>query len=92
MIASFKHRGLKRLYERGDRRRLPADYVEKLENILSVLDNALVIDAVDLPGFWLHALRGELHGYWAVTVRGNWRVIFRFENGQALDVDLVDYH
>jgi len=92
MIASFKHRGLKRLYERGDRRRLPADYVEKLENILSVLDNALVIDAVDLPGFRLHALRGELHGYWAVTVRGNWRVIFRFENGQALDVDLVDYH
>jgi proteic killer suppression protein len=56
------------------------------------LDNALVIDAVDLPGFRLHALRGELHGYWAVTVRGNWRVIFRFENGQALDVDLVDYH
>ena len=92
MIASFKHRGLRRLYERGDRSRLPADYVEKLENILSVLDNALVIDAVDLPGFRLHALRGDLHGYWAVTVRGNWRVIFRFENGQALDVDLVDYH
>jgi proteic killer suppression protein len=92
MIASFKHRGLKRLYERGDRSRVPAEFCEKLEHILFALDNALVVDALDLPGFRLHALRGDLKGCWSVTVRANWRVIFRFKDGQASDVDLVDYH
>ena len=92
MIASFKHGGLKRLYEHGDRSRVPAEFCEKLEHILFALDNALVVDALDLPGFRLHALRGDLKGFWSVTVRANWRVIFRFKDGQASDVDLVDYH
>ena len=83
---------MKRLYERGDRSRVPAEYAEKLENILFVLDSALTIEAMDLPGFRLHPLKGELKGFWSITVRANWRVVFRFENGQALDVDLVDYH
>jgi len=81
MIGSFKHRGLKRLYERGDRSRVPAEYVEKLENILSMLDSALTVDALDLPGFRLHPLRGDLKGFWSITVRANWRVIFRFQDG-----------
>jgi len=59
MIGSFQHRGLKRLYERGDRSRIPAEYAEKLENILFALDVALVIDALDLPGFRLHPLKGD---------------------------------
>lgn len=92
MIGNFRHRGLKRLYERGDRSKVPAEYAEKLENILFALDNAPVVQAMDLPGFRLHALKGELKGFWAVSVRANWRVIFRFVNGQAYDVDLVDYH
>ena len=92
MIGNVRHRGLKRLYERGDRSRVPAEYADKLENILFVLDSALAIDALDLPGFRLHPLRGDLKGFWSITVRANWRVIFRFEGGQALDVDLVDYH
>ncbi len=92
MIASFKHRGLKRLYERGDRSKVPAEYADKLENILFMLDSALVVDALDLPGFRLHPLKGDLKGFWSITVRANWRVIFRFSEGQALDVDLVDYH
>ena len=83
---------MKRLYERGDRSKVPAEYADKLDNILSVLDSALTIDALDLPGFRLHPLKGDLKGFWSITVRANWRVIFRFENGQALDVDLVDYH
>ena len=83
---------MKRLYERGDRSRVPAEYAEKLENILFVLDSALTIEAMDLPGFRLHPLKGELKGFWSITVRANWRVVFRFENGKALDVDLVDYH
>lgn len=92
MIGNIKHRGLKRLYERGDRSRVPAEYADKLENIVFALDSALVIEALDLPGFRLHSLRGDLKGFWSITVRANWRVIFRFENGQALDLDLVDYH
>lgn len=92
MIGTIKHRGLKRLYERGDRSKVPAEYADKLENILFVLDTALIIEAVDMPGFRLHPLKGDLKGFWSITVRANWRVIFRFENGQALDVDLVDYH
>ncbi len=92
MIGSFKHRGLKRLYERGDRSKVPAEYAEKLENILFLLDTALVVDALDLPGFRLHTLKGNLKGFWSIAVRSNWRVIFRFQDGQALDVDLVDYH
>ncbi len=92
MIASFKHRGLKRLYERGDRSKVPAEYADKLENILFMLDSALVVDALDLPGFRLHPLKGDLKGFWSITVRANWRVIFRFEEGQAHDVDFVDYH
>lgn len=92
MIGNIKHKGLKRLYERGDRSKVPADYAEKLENILFLLDTALVVEALDLPGFRLHPLTGDLKGFWSITVRANWRVIFRFEQGQALDVDLVDYH
>lgn len=92
MIGTIKHRGLKRLYERGDRSKVPAEYADKLENILFVLDTALTIEAMDVPGFRLHPLKGDLKGFWSITVRANWRVIFRFENGQALDVDLVDYH
>ena len=92
MIVSFKHRGLRRLYERGDRSQIGADLISKVENILATLDAAGVPQALDLPGYRLHPLKGERKGFWAVTVRANWRIIFRFENGDALDVELVDYH
>ena len=92
MIASFKDRRLKRFYETGDRSRIAPEQVEKIENILARLDAAGSADDMDLPGFRLHPLRGDLRGFWSVTVRANWRVIFRFEDGAALDVELVDYH
>lgn len=92
MLRSIRHRGLKRLYERVDRSGLQQDHIEKIENILAVLDRATEPSDMDLPGFRLHQLKGDLRGYWAVTVRANWRVIFRFERGDAVDVDLVDYH
>jgi proteic killer suppression protein len=92
MIRSFKHRGLKRLYERGDRSLIGADILATVERILSVLDAATMPQALDLPGYRLHPLKGELKGFWAVTVRANWRIIFRFENGNAFDVELIDYH
>jgi proteic killer suppression protein len=92
MILRFRHRGLKKLYERGDRSQIGADLIRKVENILATLDAADTPQALDLPGYRLHALKGDRRGFWSVTVRANWRIIFRFEDGDALDVELVDYH
>jgi proteic killer suppression protein len=92
MIGNFRDRRLKRLYERGDRSRIAADLVDKVERILFRLDNALVIEDMDLPGYRLHRLKGNLKGFWSVSVSGNWRVIFRFKNGKAFDVEIIDYH
>ena len=92
MIASFKHRGLKRLFENRDRSFIGADLIHRVENILSTLDAADAPQALDLPGYRLHRLKGDRKGFWAVTVRANWRIIFRFKNGDAVDVELVDYH
>jgi len=92
VIRSLKHRGLKRLYEKGDRSLIRPDLVETVDRILTVLDAASTPGELDLPGYRLHPLKGALKGYWAVTVRANWQIIFRFENGDAHDVQLVDYH
>ncbi len=92
MILSFRHRGLKKLYENGDRRRIPPEYVAKVERILARLDAAAEPRNMDLPGYRLHRLGGDLEGFWSVTVSGNWRLIFRFDSGNALDLDLIDYH
>jgi proteic killer suppression protein len=92
MIENFKDRGLKRLYERGDRSKIRADLVDKVERVLARLDQALVIDDMNLPGYRLHELKGDLKGFWSVSLSGNWRIIFRFENGKAYDVEMIDYH
>ena len=92
MIASFKHRGLKALYEGRTSRRVAPEHVRKLQDILAVLDRGRTAHDVNFPGFRLHPLRGELQGHYAVAVSGNWRVTFRFEDGDAVDVDYVDYH
>ena len=68
------------------------EHTEKLRDILARLDAAGDISDLDLPGFRLHPLKGEFRGFWAVTVRSNWRVIFRMANRDVLDVDYVDYH
>ena len=92
MIASFKHRGLKALYEGRTARRVGPEHVRKLLDILGVLDRSRTPQDVNLPGFRLHALKGGLKGHYAITVSGNWRVTFRFEDGDMVDVDYVDYH
>jgi proteic killer suppression protein len=92
MIRSFRHRGLKRLYERGDRSGVRADMVDKVERILTVLDAATAPQALDLPGYRLHPLKGGLKGFWSVRVQANWRIFFRFEGTDAFDVELIDYH
>jgi proteic killer suppression protein len=92
MIRSFKHRGLKRLYERGDRSGIRPDLLDTVEDILARLDEARAPQALNLPGYRLHPLKGDLNGFWSVTVRANWRVIFRFQGADAFDVELIDYH
>lgn len=92
MIESFRHKGLRQLFEEGDPKGVNPQHVEKIENILGLLDVAQNIEDMNVPTFRLHALKGELKGFWAVTVRANWRIIFRFADGRASDVDLVDYH
>jgi proteic killer suppression protein len=92
MIRSFKHRGLKRLYDRDDRSGIRGDLLEMVEDILARLDDAGTPQAMNLPGYRLHPLKGDLKGFWSVTVRANWRIVFRFEENDAFDVELIDYH
>jgi proteic killer suppression protein len=92
MIRSIRHKGLKRLYDNDDRRGINREHLLKLRDILARLDAAGTIEDMDVAGFRLHPLKGELKGLWAVTVRANWRVIFRFADGDAIDVDYIDYH
>jgi toxin HigB-1 len=92
MIRSFKHRGLKRLYERGDRSGIRPDPLDIVQDILARLDEAYTPKAMNVPGYRLHPLKGDLKGFWSVTVRANWRIIFRFEDTDALEVELIDYH
>ena len=92
MIGSFRHRGLKRLYERDDPSGIRPDLLETVERILTVLDAATTPQALDLQRYHLHQLKGDRKGFRAVTVRANWRIIFRFEGGHAFEVELIDYH
>jgi proteic killer suppression protein len=92
VIHSIRHKGLRRLNDDDDPRGVIAEHAGKLRDILSRLEVSESAADMDVPGFRLHALKGEWKGYWAVTVRANWRVVFRFADGEALDVDYVDYH
>ena len=92
MIRSFRHRGLKRLYERGKRGRISPTLLARVEEVLGLLDVAENAGDMRLPGYRLHPLKGALKGFWSVTVSGNWRIVFRIRDGDAHDVDLVDYH
>lgn len=92
MIERFRHKGLKRLFQQGEAKGINPDLLERLENILFVLNRIRRPEDMNLPGFRLHRLTGDLKGFWSVTVRANWRVIFRFKEGDVYDVDLIDYH
>jgi len=92
MIRGFAHKGLRQLFEDDNAKGVSAEHVRKIAQILAVLHAAETIEALRLPTFRLHELKGDLRGHWAVAVRANWRIIFRFEDGDAFDVDLVDYH
>lgn len=92
-IRSFRHKGLKRLFEDGNAKGVLPGSAAKIGDILAAIDAAVEIEDVSLfPGWRLHPLKGDLRDFWSITVSGNWRIIFRFEGGDAFELDLVDYH
>ena len=92
MVHSFRHKGLKRLFEEDDARGLHVEHADKIRRILARLDAAKDIADMDLPGYRLHSLKGDLQGFYSVTVRANCRIVFQFAQGEALHVDYIDYH
>ena len=91
-IVGFRHKGLKRLFEKGDASGIRPDLLDKVRTILIQLDEAATIEDMRLTSFHLHALKGDKKGLWSVTVRANWRIIFRFADGKVDDVEMIDYH
>jgi len=92
MINSFRHKGLRLFFETNNPTRLQPHHAEKIRRILYRLDEARNINDLDIVGWNLHPLKGELKNHWSVKVNGNYRITFRFEGGQAFDVDYLDYH
>ncbi|TDJ53946.1 MAG: peptidase [Nitrospina sp.] len=92
MITGFKDRRLKRFYETGERGKIQSKLLDRVEFILSLLDVAETPEDINVHSLYLHQLKGDKKGIWSVTVRANWRIIFRFENGKASDVEMTDYH
>jgi proteic killer suppression protein len=92
MIRSFKHKGLRMLFETGSRRGIPTDMARRLSLQLDALNSAGMVSDMNLPGYHLHELQGKRKGTWAVTVRANWRLTFIFNDCDAADVDFEDYH
>ncbi|WP_293932157.1 type II toxin-antitoxin system RelE/ParE family toxin [Iodobacter sp.] len=92
MIKSFKHKGLEAFHLTSSKAGIQAIHAKRLQQILSMLNDAIDINDMDAPGLRLHPLHGDLATFWAVTVQANWRVIFRFEDGNAYIVDYLDYH
>ena len=91
-IKKFKHKGLKKFFESGSKTCIQAAHADKIELILDLLNGALEVKDMNFPGSDFHPLKGDLKGFYSVHVNGNWTIIFRFEKGEALDVDLIDYH
>lgn len=92
MIKSFKHKGLQKFYESGNAAGIQSKHKQRLRMILAALESSHEIDDMDVPGFRLHPLKGKLKGVWSVSVSGNWRITFEFENGNAHLVNYEDYH
>jgi len=92
VIKNFKHKGLKSLYATGKQQGVKPEHANRLRLILARLDASQSPRDLDLPGLKLHMLKGKYKDYWAVSVSGNWRVIFRFEDNNAIDIDYLDYH
>ncbi|CAA0110043.1 type II toxin-antitoxin system RelE/ParE family toxin [Zhongshania aliphaticivorans] len=92
MIKSFKHKGLEKFYKAGTTKGIQASHASKLRMQLAALDTAFCVDDLDIPGYRLHPLKGSRKGLWSITVNGNWRVTFEFQEGHVYIVNYEDYH
>ena len=92
MIKSFQHKGLERFFYDGNKRGIQPDHAQKIADILDRLDASVVIQDMDYPGSNLHRLKGKLKENWSVKVSGNWRITFKFIDGNAYVADYQDYH
>ena len=92
MIKSFRHKGLQRFYATGSTVGVQPRHARRLRMVLAALDTALSIEDMDVPGFRLHPLKGQLRNRWSVWVNGNWRITFEFRDGNAYVLDYEDYH
>jgi proteic killer suppression protein len=92
VIRSFKHKGIERFFRDGEMSGIDLNHAARLARILDRLDASLSSHDMNLPGFKLHELKGREKGAWSVSVSGNWRVVFKFEGNDAVQVDYLDYH
>ncbi|MDR3423995.1 MAG: type II toxin-antitoxin system RelE/ParE family toxin [Alphaproteobacteria bacterium] len=92
MILRFRHKGLEKFFSSGNTRGINAQHSRRIKLLLGILATAQSPVEMNIAGARLHPLKGELAGYWAVSVSGNWRLVFRFKGNDATDVDLIDYH
>lgn len=92
MIKTFRHKGLRLLFETGSTSGVQATHAKRLRMQLAALDTARTIEDMDIPGFRLHPLKGERRGRWSIAVNGNWRVTFEFKDGNAYVLGYEDYH
>jgi len=92
VIQSFDHKGLERFFYKGDQRGIQSTHTQKIADILDRLDASVIVQDMNYPGSNLHQLKGRMKGLWSVKVSGNWRITFRFMDGNAFVVDYQDYH
>ena len=92
MIRSFRHKGLERYFRKGERKGIDAQHELRIRRILDRLDASIRPDDMNLPGYRLHGLKGDRKGLFAVWVSANWRITFGFDGGDAVNVNLEDYH
>ena len=92
MIRRFRHKGVEQFFRSGGTSGINAQYAARLRRLLTTLNRSVGPAGMSLPGYRLHRLKGERAGQWAVSVSGNWRLVFEFEGDDATNVDLVDYH
>jgi proteic killer suppression protein len=91
-IKTFKHKGLKKLFDTGSKAGIQPAHANRIGRMIDRLNSATDVQDMNAPGYDFHPLKGDLKGFYSIHVNGNWTIIFRFENGEAKDVDLVDYH
>jgi proteic killer suppression protein len=92
MIKSFRHKGIERFFREDDSRGINARQAPRISRMLDLIDQASAVEQLDIPGMYLHPLKGKRKGVWAMTVSGNWRITFRFAGDDAIDLNLEDYH